>query len=195
MVLSTTRYLYWLPEGEPGCEQLQLSGDAEGVRAFGLILRGRGEEHFRCRYELEADADWQFRRLAISVTGEPAAPRRREITRDTGGGWQVDGVAAPELEGCSEVDIQVTPFTNTLPIRRLKLAEGESAELRVAYVPVPELEPRPAEQRYTCLEALGAGGGRYLYEGLFRAFQAELPVDRDGLVIDYPETFRRQWPQ
>ncbi|MGD1879600.1 MAG: hypothetical protein ACFB13_19120 [Kiloniellaceae bacterium] len=33
------------------------------------------------------------------------------------------------------------------------------------------------------------------YEGLFRNITAELPVDGDGLVMDYPETFKRSWPQ
>jgi hypothetical protein len=93
------------------------------------------------------------------------------------------------------VDIQVTPFTNSLPIRRLGLETGQSADIRVAYVPVPELDVRPAEQRYTCLDAPGPAGGRYRYEGLFRDFTAELPVDGDGLVLDYAETFRRIWPR
>ena len=32
---------------------------------------------------------------------------------------------------------------------------------------------------------------RYSYEGLFRGYVGELPVDADGLVLDYPGTFRR----
>ena len=196
MVRTARRYLYWLPAAGAGCEQLDLQSGPPGVRALGLVLRGGDRAHFRCRYELEADPHWTFRRLTISATGEGMdAPQRRDLSRSPEGGWQVDGEAAPELEGCSEVDIQVTPFTNSLPIRRLKLGQGESAELRVVYLPVPALTPQPVEQRYTCLEPLGESGGRYLYEGLFRGFQAELSVDPDGLVIDYPETFRRQWPR
>jgi len=71
---------------------------------------------------------------------------------------------------------------------------GEQAEIRVAYLPVPELAWRAVAQRYTCLAPRGAAGGRYRYEGVFRDFTAELPVDADGLVMDYPETFRRVWP-
>ena len=47
--------------------------------------------------------------------------------------------------------------------------------------------PLRAEQRYTCLRQ----GRRYLYEGLFRGFSAELELDEAGLVLDYPDTFRR----
>ena len=93
----------------------------------------------------------------------------------------------PDLAGCIDVDIAATPFTNTLPIRRLNLAEGQARDIRLAYVPLPHLEVEPVAQRYTCLEE----GRRYLYEGLFRRFQGELHVDADGLVLDYPDTFKR----
>jgi hypothetical protein len=103
----------------------------------------------------------------------------------------------PELEGCVDVDISATPFTNTLPIRRLGLEPGESAELRVAYVDVPELAVGPARQRYEYLEER-AGGGLYRFEAppieaLPSGFTAQIPVDVDGLVIDYPGLFRRAW--
>lgn len=37
------------------------------------------------------------------------------------------------------------------------------------------------------------GGGLYRYEdeGVFRGFTVDLTVDGDGLVLDYPEIFRR----
>ncbi len=50
-------------------------------------------------------------------------------------------------------------------------------------------------QRYTCIEPRGTDGRTcYRYEGPFRNFTTELPVDGDGLVIDYPETFARVRP-
>ncbi len=190
------RDIYWIPWEEPGCEHLSLRPGEAGTKALGMILRMRDGRHLRCRYELETDEAWHVRRLSFAVNaGEESAPRRLLLESDGAGHWQVEGAAAPELDGCLDVDIQVTPFTNTLPIRRMDLAEGESAEIRVVYLPVPELTPRPAEQRYTCLQALGPQGGLYRYEGLFRNFTAELAVDADGLVRDYPETFRRSWPR
>lgn len=96
------------------------------------------------------------------------------------------------MAGCVDVDIGITPATNSLPIKRLKLKAQESRNIKAAYVPLPDqidevFLPRPAEQRYTCL----VPGQRYRYEGLFRAFTAELEIDEAGLVLDYPETFRR----
>jgi hypothetical protein len=90
------------------------------------------------------------------------------------------------------IDISATPFTNTLPIRRLGLKPGESEQLAVTYVRVPELLVGPEWQRYGCLEAR-AEGGLYRFEALPAGFTAELPVDAEGLVIDYPGLFRRVW--
>lgn len=79
-----------------------------------------------------------------------------------------------------------------LPIKRLNLRAHESKDITAAYVPLPDqidgdFLPQRAEQRYTCL----VPDRRYRYEGLFRAFAAELEIDETGLVLDYPDTFRR----
>ena len=53
-----------------------------------------------------------------------------------------------------------------------------------------ELHPWPEPQRYACLEKEG-GGGLYRFEILDGGFTADLPVDSDDLVLDYPGLFRR----
>ena len=55
------------------------------------------------------------------------------------------------------------------------------------------MEVTPVRQRYTCLEAR-PDGGLYRYEGFSTGFVADLPVDADGLVLDYPGVFRRVRP-
>ena len=84
------------------------------------------------------------------------------------------------------------PSPTTLPIRRLGFEPGESEELMVTYVRVPELLVGPERQRYGCLEAQ-ADGGLYRFQALPSGFTAELPVDAEGLVIDYPGLFQRAW--
>ena len=93
----------------------------------------------------------------------------------------------PGLDGAIDVDISATPFTNTLPIRRLQLAPGDSAEIRTAYIHLPDLEIVRDPQRYTCLEPLR----RYRYESLDSDFVREIEVDADGLVVTYPGLFKR----
>ncbi len=174
-------------EGE-GLENLRLSVDGGGVRADGVVLGVEGVEPFRVRYEISCDADWRVRELTVSaVSGKNETLR---LLADGEGRWATEnGRSIPFLDGCVDVDISATPFTNTLPIRRLGLAPGESEELRVAYLAVPEMSLEYALQRYTRLET-----NFYRYESLdgeFAGFTADLPVDSDGLVLDYPGLFTR----
>jgi hypothetical protein len=183
------REIIWESVPWPGIEHLRLTADDDGVAADGLVVGVDEGAAFRCRYEVRCDAAWRVRevRAALLDGGEI------HLLADGAGRWTAaDGEPRPDLDGCLDLDIRVTPLTNTLPIRRLGLRPGESAELAVAYLALPALDATPVRQRYTRLTA-GPGGGLYRYESLPGGFRADLPVDADGLVLDYPGLFRRVW--
>ena len=183
------RSVFWRPLDEIGLEHLLLSVLPDRILADGLILQTKaGRGPFRAHYRIEAAPDWTMRRCEISVE-EPGEPgRRMDLRVNAEARWreEASGQALSALAGCREVDIQVSPFTNSLPIGRLTLAQGHSAEIRAAYITVPELSLAPAPQRYTRLES-----DRYRYEGLGTGFAADIGIDRDGLVLDYPGVFQR----
>ena len=104
-----------------------------------------------------------------------------------------EGRALTYLDGCEYVDISETPFTNTLPIRRLGLSPGESAEISVAYLDATELQPWPEPQRYACVQT-DSDGRLYRFVSLDGGVTVDLPLDADGLVFDYPGLFRRVLP-
>jgi hypothetical protein len=184
---SMEREIMWAAWEGPGLEHLRMVEREAEVVADGVILGVAERRPFRLRYQLRCDAAWRVRALQVQSLAQPDRPL--ELLADGAGRWSGrDG----SLERCIDLDISASPFTNTLPIRRLSLEPGESAELSVAYLAVPELWVRPVRQRYTCLEWL-PGGGRYRYESVGSDFTAELPVDADGLVLDYPGLFRRVW--
>jgi hypothetical protein len=146
---------------------------------------------FRFAYEVRCDAYWRVRYARVGAPGEQP---RVELLSDGEGHWTTaDGRAVKYLEGCEYVDIAETPFTNTLPVRRLGLSCGESAEIAVAYFDGAELQPSPEPQRYTRLEK-DEEGELYRFESLDAGFTADLVVDADGLVVDYPGLFRRALP-
>ena len=186
------REVVWSSWDGRALEHLRVTADDEGVLADGLVLGVEDGRPFRLRYRVRCDADWRVREVDLDPL-RPGAPAVA-LRADGAGRWTTAaGDPVPALDGCLDVDIRVTPFTNTLPVRRLGLRMGETREIAVVYVAVPEMEVTPVPQRYTCLE-LRADGGRYRYEGLSTGFAAELPVDADGLVLDYPGVFRRVWP-
>ncbi|MGR3761860.1 putative glycolipid-binding domain-containing protein [Roseobacteraceae bacterium NS-SX3] len=183
---TAVRWCSWQREGLEHCV---LRENADGLVLEGIVT-GPGGASFGAHYFVRTDAQMRTREVRVEYAGGP----RLHVAADGMGHWQdmAGGAAIPALDGCLDVDIGVTPATNTLPVRRLCLAAGDSAEILAAFVPPPDaiegaFLPRPARQRYTCLTR----GSRYRYEGLDSGFQAELEVDANALVLDYPGVFRR----
>lgn len=184
------RQVMWSRSDAPGMEHLALIMRPDGVAADGVVLGVENGDAFRLRYTVRCDSRWRVRRVEINFVD---GGRGLSLTADGEGRWFDErGTAVRALDGCVDVDITATPLTNTLPIRRLALEQGESADIKVAYVTIPDLRVAPDEQRYTCLEADPAGG-RYRFEQMGSGFTAVLQVDADGLVEDYPGLFERVW--
>lgn len=184
------RQVMWSRSDAPGMEHLALimrNGEAE---ADGIVLGVEDGAAFRLRYTVRCDSRWRVRRAEINFVDER---RGLSLNADGEGRWfDESGAALHALDGCVDVDITATPLTNTLPIRRLNLKRGESADIKVAYVTIPDLWVAPDGQRYTCLET-GDAGGVYRFEQTGTGFTAVLRVDADGLVDDYPGLFERVW--
>jgi hypothetical protein len=181
----------WSAWQEPGLGHLRLAVRDSGVVADGMVLGETEGRPFRLAYGVRCDAYWRVRAARVGVPGEP--PKVELLSNGEGNWTGPDGRDLPYLDGCEYVDVSETPFTNTLPIRRLGLASGEYADISVAYFDGTELQPWPEPQRYTCLEK-GEGGGLYRFVNLDGGFTADLAVDAEGLVVDYPGLFRRALP-
>jgi hypothetical protein len=167
-----------------GLEHLILS---ERVAESTVLAFDEADRAFCLTYRLAWDAAWRLQTARLEVRTE-AGPRSLALDTDGEGHWRDgEGRDRPELEGCLDIDIWPTPFTNTFPIRRAPLAAGERRAFVMAWVSAPALSVRPMRQGYTRLaERL------YRYENLEGSeFRAELSVDADGVVLDYEGVFRR----
>jgi len=188
MATSDVRWAAW-----DGCglEHLRLHEEAAAVRADSVIIAVADDGRlYRARYRIDCDGAWTVCRARIELLEEPA--RALDQRADGHGRWS-DGVtgAALPLDGCVDVDVYPSPFTNTLPIRRLAdPVIGRPVAIAVAWVTLPELTVQVARQEYTLL-ARGADGARWRFRAPASGFTAELDVDRDGLVRDYPDIARR----
>lgn len=157
----------------------------EIVAEIAVIAEEEDGAKLAATFRIDCDSAWRVRRFEGRVIGDE---RRLVLTSDGEGHWRDGaGAALPQLDGCIDIDLPLTPFTNTLPIRRLALTAGQSADLRVAYVLLPEVRAIADPQRYVCLEPLR----RYRYESLDSDFVREIDVDEHGLVTLYPDLFRR----
>jgi hypothetical protein len=167
-----------------GLEHLVLS-DCEADSVV-LAFNDDGEP-FRLTYRLAWDHLWRLRGADLIVLSGRTT-RSLNLRADGEGHWShVEGTSIPELEGCIDIDIWPTPFTNSFPIRRSPLTVGQRQEFRMAWICAPELSFKAQPQAYSRLEER-----LYLFENLDgTGFEAKLPVDEDFLVLDYPELFER----
>ena len=160
-----------------GHETLNLGWENGGWTADGVV---QGPD---VHYVVRVDERWRLRQFML-FRDLPDPDLWLGI--DPGGRWgEIQGARRPELDGCTAVDLSITPFTNTLPIRRHKIKIGDHADLLIARVDHETLSVVPERQRYT---RLGPKQWRYEDES---GFTADLEVDDDGLVLDYPGLFRR----
>ncbi|MDP8929270.1 MAG: putative glycolipid-binding domain-containing protein, partial [Actinomycetota bacterium] len=149
----------------------------EGWVLSGLVVASYDERPIDVRYRATVDEGWATRSVVVTVD-QLKQPRRLELDRSSDGNWTVVGLAAPELDGCVDVDLGVTPSTNTLPIRRLDLDVGAQEEIEVAWVRFPDLRVERGRQHYARIAA-------ELWRYSSGDFTADLIVDEVGLVIRY----------
>ena len=178
------REVMWTGWDHQGSEHLTLQIGSGGIEADSRVEGVHDGLAYQLTYRLQLDPGWRVRRLSARLD----SGRECHLSTDGHGQWwrHEQGLVS-SLTGCLDIDIAATPFTNTLPIRRLALNPGASASLSVALLSVPALTVSAVRQRYTRLSAHG-----WRYEGLDSGFTAQLNVDDQGLVLDYPDTFRRQ---
>lgn len=184
------RTVCWTPVGGAGFEHLQLRAEEGGYVARSIVLGIDDETPFRLQYKIKTDQAWRTRKLWVRAA-TPLGENALALRSDGHGNWRSeDGTDMPELRDCIDVDIAATPFTNTLPINRLRLAPGQATDIRLVYVTAPDLEVSVSTQRYSRRGPESA----ILFESPAHDFTALLPIDDAGLVLDYPQLFTRAYP-
>jgi hypothetical protein len=189
MARSTSRTICWKPTWNKAYDGVGLEHLFLTRHSADSVILAVDEERgpFRLTYQLEWDKSWQIRTAELALaTGR--STRAMKLQTDGRGHWQDgDGDALEALDGCFDVDIWPTPFTNTFPLLREPMAVGERREFLMAWILGPELTVKRQAQAYTRV-----ADRLYLFENLDGSgFQAELPVDEDGIVLDYPDLFQR----
>ena len=167
-----------------GLEHLLLGAHEADSVVLGI---DRDAGAFRLAYRLTWDSHWRLRSAELRMA-TAAGTGALSLRSDGCGSWTLaDATPRPDLAGCIDIDVWPTPFTNTFPLRRAALRIGERRTFRMAWVSAFDMAVQARPQAYTRLE-----GNLYRFEELEASgFQADLGVDEDGLVVDYPGLFRR----
>jgi hypothetical protein len=148
-------------------------------------------------YAVALAADWSTRAVEIAMrAGNAIKPEELRLTVTPEQRWQIEreptrDPSMPQddlkaLHGLTDIDLGFSPVTNTLPIRRLEPAIGESVAVTASWVRFPELTVEALPQTYTRLAER-----RYRYESAGGAFVVEIEVDDLGLVTSYEGGWQR----
>ncbi|MCZ0963376.1 putative glycolipid-binding domain-containing protein [Paracoccus benzoatiresistens] len=183
MVVSKT--VFWRRLDTDGLERLSVVENEHGLRIDGTILT---TEDGGCRvdHRWQLDPGWRVLDVAITRAGSDGDKTLRLWrTRDR---WMVNGQPRPDLDGALEVDLSLTPFCNTLALRRLMAAGDGTLVLDVAYVDGATLDVLRSRQGY---DRIADGLYRYRDLGIAPGFEAMLDVDESGFVVQYEGLFAR----
>jgi uncharacterized protein len=159
---------------------------AAGLELAGTIVAIHNEAPLEVHYRIGCDADWRTRTVSIEQRlGLQASSLSLAV--DTAGAWSEQrGGPIDTLTGCLDVDLELTPITNTLPVNRLNLAIGQVEEIAVAWIRFPSLEIVHARQSYERLSE-----STYRYRSLGSGFTADIDVDEIGLTVRYEGIWER----
>jgi hypothetical protein len=177
--------LLWTGREYYSLEHCMLTSSDTGAEVDSVIVGLYQGQMYRVEYRIRTNPDWETVRVEINWrTGSSRS--NLQLESDGKGNWTRSSQPSGVFKGCLDVDIPLTPFTNTLPINRLQLKPGDSRQIVVIYLDLLEGQIQPVRQQYTRLSDT-----QYHYQNVPNDFEAVITVDELGLVVDYPQLFTR----
>jgi hypothetical protein len=188
MKVSAPAPILWRRLDLPGHDAASIRISGEGTVLSGMAVFQEGAPT-ALGYVVHADREWRTTEARVrGWYGWESIDLR--LRRDDAGTWTVNDVICPGVEGCIELDLSFTPATNLLPLRRLALAVGRSAEVRSAWLEWPGVQLTPLVQRYSRRSEYD-----YEYESDLpggELFRSTLRVQPEGWVLDYAGLWRAE---
>lgn len=172
--------ILWRRLDQPGYESARLVQNDPGWLLAGTAVFSHENQTCRLGYWINCAAQW----LTVSARVKGWIGKKAvelEISTDANRRWFMNGEESTAVAGCLDLDLNFSPSTNLLPIRRLGLVIGQSAEVKAAWLRFPSFTLEPFEQRYHRIDTL-----TYRYESAGGEFVRVLQVNSAGFITHYP---------
>jgi len=174
----------WRRVDIPGHEAVRVYEGEDGWYIDGSAIFLHEVKPCRLEYLIECDADWQTRSVTVDgFVGDEIVAIEIDVDGDV---WFLNGEEIAAVEGCIDIDLNFSPATNLLPIKRSQLAVGDEVSVRAAWLRFPSFELELLEQTYA-----RTNESTYNYRSA-TGFEASITVDENGLVVDYPNVWARE---
>jgi hypothetical protein len=177
-VMTTASFL-WRRLDSAGHDACRLVEGADGWRLEGTaVFRDEGRA-VHLAYEVTGDRQWRSQRG--KVRGWIGVETVDITLARTEGAWTLDGAVVPGLEGCVDLDLGFTPATNVIPVRRLRLDEGQAGDAPAAWLDAMARTLQRLPQRYERRSQTS-----YWYESPTTGYFGLLDFTPEGFIRVYP---------
>lgn len=157
----------------------------EGIFDHGIAVgkTDRGVP-FAMEYDVVLTKDWDVKEVSIkSLLDE----RIIKIVHKGDQWYDCESKHLAKFEGVELVDISISPFTNTLPIKRLQFEGKKPQKVDIIYFDENRFSLSRLQQIYSKIDEQ-----TYRYEDIILPdFVSDITVDDEGLVTDFPKMFKR----
>ena len=166
-------------------ENCVLTHRDESIDVNSVIVGEHDDKIYRVDYSIKINRNWEC--IFFEMKAQ-LSDKKESISfhSDGRGNWTKNDVPANEFKGCIDIDISLTPFTNSLPIKRLQWELNKPQQVKLLFLDILSQKIVPVQQRYTKLS-----NTEYKFENVPNDFEAIITVDEWGLVVNYPELFVR----
>jgi len=172
--------ILWRRLDHPGHESARLFYHSDSWNLEGTAVFSHEQLPCRLDYSIVCDSKWQTRSAKVAGwLGERLIEIEVQVRDDQR--WLLNEEDSPEVAGCIDLDLNFSPATNLLPIRRLDLAIGQQMEVRAAWLRFPSFKLEPLSQLYKRIDET-----TYRYESGGGSFVTALTVNASGFVTTYP---------
>jgi len=163
-------------------EHCLLTKTAAGHEITSSITGTHENKNYQVDYSIGTNQHWELEWMDLQTVIDNS-PNSVTVERKDGR-LLLNGKPSEDFQAIYDVDISLTPFTNTLPVNRLRLNDGDQRVIDVLYFDILEKQIKPVMQVYTRISA-----EHYIYENYDKSFKADITIDQQGLVTDYPGLF------
>lgn len=184
MVMDETRTIVWQALSWPSMI-IHTHRVNEGIHDHGLAIgKTDSDIPFAIEYDIWLTVEWDIKELVIkSLLDE----RVIKLVRRGDRWYDGKGKHLAEFDGVKLVDISISPFTNTLPIRRLRFEGKKPQKVDIIYFDENRFSLSRLQQIYSQVNER-----TYRYHDIILPdFVSNITVDSEGLVVDFPKMFRR----
>jgi uncharacterized protein len=172
--------MLWRRLDTPGHDTCRLLASDAGWQLDGTAIFRHEGDAARLSYRVTCDRAWRTQHGEVrGWLG--ALPVDFTVARTADDVWTLNGTLVPGLHGHVDLDLGFTPATNLFQLRRIALAEGNAADVPVAWLDVVAGTLTVLPQRYERRTA-----ATYWYESVTAKYAGLLEVTPAGFIRTYP---------